>query len=166
MWRLKSAEHAHQREDGPAASRSSACRVACRIRGLRPLVRASLKVGRSLGKLPGKFEQVQVVIGLKSFLTNIVLLKMMMLAKADRPFIRRLEAQTSVGAAANMGAHDRPAAAAPHRAEMPPDPCPMRSAGAGGSVAPLLRKQRGKAELRHPRPSSRLRFSCSFDALQ
>lgn len=65
------------------------------------------EVRRPRRKLSRKFEKVQIVPRFKRQLANLVLLEMVELAEADRPFVAGLESKASIGAAANMSAFDR-----------------------------------------------------------
>jgi hypothetical protein len=49
---------------------------------------------------------MQIVLGLKVEFTDGVLLKMMKLAKADRPFVGRLEAKAAISPGSNVRAFD------------------------------------------------------------
>ena len=77
-------------------------------------------------RLPGEqfrqFAQINAVSPFEGELTAVMLLEMVIGAEADRPPIRRFEADAAVGVAADMSALDRPSNAARDTAVMAPHP--------------------------------------------
>lgn len=116
---------------------------------------------RSAGERLGEDEQVNAVSGLERALAKPVLLSVMVAAKADAPPVRRLEGNATIGSAADMGAFDRDALAAGHRAMVLSHPCAMRSARAGSLSAALFLDSAWQPQLSHPpAPIQLARMSC------
>lgn len=87
-------------------------------------------MGRPPRELYCKFNEVQIVARLEANFSDFVLLKVMILAQADRPLVGGFEANAAIGAAADMSAFDREVAAARHRTAMTSHPGAMRCTGA------------------------------------
>gem|GEM_PF-6956147 len=104
---------------------------------------------RLLGELARQFNHVQVVLGFKCTLAEMVLLHMMEVAQADGPPIGGLKPHASVGATPHVRAFDRKARAATDRAAVISDPRSMPSTGPGCGLACLKRQTIWKAQLRH-----------------
>ena len=68
-----------------------------------------------------------------------MLLNMMIATQAQTPFVRRLDAETTIGANTNVRAFDRHSAATRHGATMATDPCAMGRTASGGLLARLAR---------------------------
>jgi hypothetical protein len=65
-------------------------------------------------KFASKFDEADVIARFEGAFANRMLLKMVMLAETDRPFVGRLQSDSAVGAIADMSTLDRHAPAAGH----------------------------------------------------
>jgi hypothetical protein len=109
------------------------------------------KVWRSSRKFLRYGDKVEAMRFLEGEFTDQVLLGVVMLAQTDRPAVGRLERDPAIGTRAHVRTFDRELFAAGHRAMMPPDPGPMRRAG-----APVLCVPRFDNALRHEPSHGRL----------
>lgn len=94
-----------------------------------------VQIWRFSGELLCKLDKAEFVPCLKRRLPNLMLLEMMELAKADRPFVGGFQPQAPVRPGSYVGAFDRQSSAARHRTAVAPDPRPVRSAGARRGLA-------------------------------
>jgi hypothetical protein len=60
------------------------------ITAANPSAHWSSQIWRSPGELPGEMDECQIVLRFERLFTDAVLLEMVKLAKADRPFVRWL----------------------------------------------------------------------------
>jgi hypothetical protein len=83
-------------------------------------------VRRTPRELQRKLNKINLIPRLETWLPNAVLLRVMLAAQADRPFVGGLQAPSAVSAAANVRALDRKPVAPGDGTMMPPHPCPVR----------------------------------------
>ena len=85
-------------------------------------------MGGSPRELSRELKKTQVVSLLERTFSNGVLLKVVVVAQANRPTVGRLHPHPTIGAAPHVGAFDREPLASWYRAMMLPHPGPVRGA--------------------------------------
>jgi hypothetical protein len=103
---------------------------------------------RSLYELARQSPQIQVVLCLERRLSDLMLLAMMGMTKADAPLVRGLDAHAAISAAADVCAVDLEFPTIPHAASVPSNPVSMRRARPASGFARLDGQARRKAYVR------------------